>query len=130
VATLHIHYKPRQHAALDGLIRHLEANGMPTTVTGIRREHVESYIGARRALVKPASVSIEYRALAKFWAWAVEEDEVSDSPMRKMKAPTVPETPVPVISQDDFKALLKTAEGRVERKVILPVRFVPLVPGK
>ena len=99
-------------AALDGLIRHLETNGMPTEVTAIRREHIESFIGARRAVVKPASVSIQHRALAKFWAWAVEEDEVPDSPMRKMKAPTVPETPVPVISQADFKALLKTAEGK------------------
>ena len=35
-------------AALDGLIRHLEANGMPTGVTAIRREHVESFLGVGR----------------------------------------------------------------------------------
>jgi len=99
-------------AALDGLIRHLDANGMPTGVTAIRREHVESFLGVRRAAVKPTTLSIEYRALAKFWAWAVEEDEVPDSPMRKMKAPSVPETPVQVLTHEDFRALLKTAEGK------------------
>lgn len=30
----------------------------------------------------------------------------------------------------DLLLIVKTAEGRVERKAILPVRFVPLVPGK
>lgn len=32
--------------ALDGLIRHLDANGMPTGVGAIRREHIESYLGS------------------------------------------------------------------------------------
>lgn len=98
--------------ALDGLIRHLEVNGMPTGISGIRREHIESYLGARRATVKPATLSIEYRALAKFWSWAVDEDEVAVSPMAKMKPPVVPVTPVPVISPDEFRRLLKTAEGK------------------
>jgi site-specific recombinase XerD len=98
-------------AALDGLIAHLDANGMPVGVRAIRREHIESYLGARRAQVKPATLSIEYRALAKFWRWAVEEDEVPVSPMAKMTAPKVPETPVPVVTPDDFRKLLKAAEG-------------------
>ena len=97
--------------ALDNLIRHLEANGMPTGVGAIRREHIESYLGTRRERVKPATLSIEYRALAKFWRWAVDEDEVAVSPMAKMKPPTVPEIPVPVISPDNFRKMLKEAAG-------------------
>ena len=97
--------------ALDGLIRFLGTKGMPTGVGAIRREHIEAYLGARRAKVKPATLSIEYRALAKFWRWAVEEDEVPVSPMAKMTPPKVPATPVPVIGADDFRKLLKTAEG-------------------
>ena len=90
-------------AALDGLIAHLEDRGMPTGVGAIRREHVESFLGARRQTVKPATLSIEYRALAKFWRWAVDEDEVTASPMAKMRPPAVPEVPVPVVSPDDFR---------------------------
>jgi site-specific recombinase XerD len=98
--------------ALDGLIRHLETNGMPLGVSAIRREHIESYLGARRQVVKPATLSIEYRALAKFWRWAVDEDEVSVSPMAKMQPPKVPVQPVPVVAAGDFKKLLATAAGK------------------
>jgi site-specific recombinase XerD len=97
--------------ALDGLIAFLEDNGMPVGISVIRREHIEAYLGARREKVKPATLSIEYRALAKFWRWAVEEDEVAVSPMARMTPPKMPEVPVPVISPDDFKAMLKTAAG-------------------
>jgi site-specific recombinase XerD len=99
-------------AALDALIAHLEANGMPTGARGVRREHVESYFAGRRDVVKPTTLSVEFRALQQFWKWAVEEEEVDRSPMEKMKPPKVPEAPVPVVSIDDFRKLLKTTDGR------------------
>ena len=98
-------------AALDGLIAHLEANGMPTATRSVRREHVESYIAARRATVKPTTLSIEFRALQQFFRWTLEEEEIDRSPMERMKAPTVPLSPVPVVPVADFRKLLKTAEG-------------------
>jgi site-specific recombinase XerD len=99
-------------AALDRLIGHLDANGMPTTASGVRREHIESYVAARRGVVKPTSLSVEFRALQQFWRWAIDEDEVDRSPMERMKAPRVPDSPVPVVSVEDFRKLLRTAEGR------------------
>src|SRR6186997_1424470 len=72
-------------AALDALILHLEASGMPTGARGVRREHVESYIATRRDAVKPTTLSVEFRALQQFWKWAVEEEEVDRSPMDRMK---------------------------------------------
>jgi site-specific recombinase XerD len=99
-------------AALDRLIGHLEAQGMPTGALGIRREHVESYIAARRDTVRPTTLSVEFRALQQFFKWAVDEDEIDRSPMERMKAPKVPDAPVPVVSIDDFRKLLRTAEGR------------------
>lgn len=98
-------------AAIDNLIRHLEANGMPTAARAVKREHVESYIASRRELVKPASQSIEYRALQQFWRWAVEEEEVESSPMARMRPPRAPDAPVPVVDVADFRNLLKTIEG-------------------
>ena len=102
-------------AALDALIRHLEAKGMPTRASAIRREHVESYTALRRETVKPATLSLEFRALQQFWKWALDEEEVTRSPMERMKTPRVPESPVPGVSLDDFRRLLKTAEGREYR---------------
>jgi site-specific recombinase XerD len=99
-------------AALDGLIHHLETTGMPTRARSVRREHVESFIAARRAVVKPTTQSVEFRALQQFWKWALEEEEIDRSPMERMKPPRVPDVPVPVVSREEFKKLLKTAEGR------------------
>jgi site-specific recombinase XerD len=98
--------------ALDSLIRHLEANGMPVTARGVRREHIESYLAARKPQVAPSTLSLEYRAIQQFWRWCVEEEEVDRNPTEKMRAPTVPESPVPIVSATDFKKLLKTASGK------------------
>jgi site-specific recombinase XerD len=66
----------------------------------------------RRASVSPATLSVEYRALAVFWRWAVDEDEIDVSPMLKMSPPRVPDKPVPVVPVADFRKLLKTAGGK------------------
>lgn len=42
----------------------------------------------------------------------VEEEEISSSPMAKMRRPTVPEHPVPVIVIEDLRKLLKVCEGK------------------
>jgi integrase len=99
-------------AALDSLIGHLTATGMPLTAGAIRREHIESWMVARRATVGPATISLQYRALVQFWKWAVDEDEIAASPMAKMKPPRVPETPIPVVEATDFRKLLRACEGK------------------
>lgn len=98
--------------ALDSLIRHLDALGMPTTARAVRREHVESYLAARRDHVAPSTLSLEYRAIQQFFKWAVSEDEIDRSPTEKMRAPKVPDAPVPIVPPADFKRLLRTAEGK------------------
>jgi site-specific recombinase XerD len=98
--------------ALDSLLRHLQANGMPTGARAVRREHIESWMAERRTQVKPASQSLQFRALVQFFKWAVEEEEIDRSPMEKIKPPRVPDSPVPVIDAGDFRALLKACEGK------------------
>ena len=50
--------------------------------------------------------------MQQFWKWALEEEEIDRSPMERMKVPKVPDSPVPVVALDDFRKLLKTADGR------------------
>ena len=52
-------------AALDRLIAHLEAKGMPTGTRAVRREHVESYFAERRESVAPATLSSVSRVGAR-----------------------------------------------------------------
>jgi site-specific recombinase XerD len=78
----------------------------------VRREHVEAYIASRRDEIKPASLSIMFRGLQQFWKWAKEEEEIDRSPMERMRPPTVPDAPVPVVSSEDFNTLLAACAGR------------------
>ncbi len=91
--------------------RFLLAAGMPTEVEKIRREHVEAYIEDVLARWKPATASVRYRSLAQFFKWCEEEGEVRESPMARMHPPTVPESPVPVVGDDELRKLLKACEG-------------------
>lgn len=98
--------------ALERFGRYLAEQGMPTALPSIRREHVEAWlIGLQDAGQSPASVSLYYRSLQPFFKWAVSEDELPRSPMERMKPPTVPETPPPVLRDDELKRLLKACSG-------------------
>ncbi len=47
-----------------------------------------------------------------FWRWALDEEEIDRNPMERMKPPRVPDKPVPMVADADFRKLLKASEGR------------------
>jgi site-specific recombinase XerC len=94
------------------LLEHLQTKGMPTAVGAITREHVEDYQTGLYAHVSVSTVATRYRCLQQLFKWLVDEGEIDHSPMERMKAPIVPETPVPVISSEDAKRLLATCTGK------------------
>ena len=97
--------------ALSYLDAFLAERGMPRQLSSIRREHVEAWLGAvRDAGRAPATVSVYYRSLQPFWRWAIEEGFVRESPMGNMRPPIVPEQPVPVLSLEQLRALLKVCD--------------------
>ena len=90
---------------------YLQAQGMPTDVTAITREYVESFL---RDLIENRSASTaetRYRGLRQFFAWAEEEGEITHSPMAKMKPPAVAEQPVDVPTDADLGRLLEACAG-------------------
>lgn len=99
-------------AAVDLFGRFLAAQGMPTDPANIHREHVEAFIVDQLARWKPATANNRFRALQQWFKWLRDEGEITESPMARMKPPLVPETPVPVLAEDDIRALLKACEGR------------------
>lgn len=98
-------------AAVTELDRFLADRGMPRNLAGVRREHVEAYIEDRLTHVKPSSAANRYRSLQQFFRWAVDEGEVHESPMARMKPPHVPDPVTPVLSDDDLRALLRACGG-------------------
>jgi hypothetical protein len=93
--------------------RFLIERGMPTEVSSIIREHVES---SQKWMFdegyRPASVRNRHQALQAFFKWALEDGEISASPMVNIPPPQVPEAPPAVLSEDDVAALLNTCEGK------------------
>jgi site-specific recombinase XerD len=95
----------------DQMARFLAAKGMPTAVANIRREHVEAFITDQLERLRPASAANRYRSLQQFFRWLVDEGELRESPMARMHPPAVPETPPPVIREDQLDALIKATAG-------------------
>jgi site-specific recombinase XerD len=52
------------------------------------------------------------KTIKAYVEWLEEAGEVRTSPMAKMKPPKVPEQHVPVLSDDELRALLKACDGR------------------
>jgi site-specific recombinase XerD len=90
----------------------LTASGLSTAIDGITHTDIESFIADQLERWKPKTARVRYGNLQQFFKWCVDEGEIAESPMQKMDPPTVPEVPVPIVSDDHLKRLLKTTEGK------------------
>jgi site-specific recombinase XerD len=92
------------------LDRFLAEGRMPTSPAAITREHVEAFIADLLERWKPATAHNRYRALRSFFGWLVDEGEIRESPMARMKPPRLPETPPPVLTDDQQRRILEACE--------------------
>ena len=92
--------------AVEQLARFLDERGMPSQVDKITREYVEEFILHLLEHRKPATAHQRYRGLQQFFRWLVEEGEIQESPMTKMRPPKLTEEQVPVLTEEQLKALL------------------------
>ena len=98
--------------ALNQLSSFLIQNGMPTDVAAIRREHVEAFVVALQdSGHRPATVANRYRSLQQVFRWLVNEDEIRESPMARMRPPAVPDDPPPVLRAAELDRLLAACAG-------------------
>jgi site-specific recombinase XerD len=97
-------------AAVRGLEAFLVEQAMPQAVGSIHREHVEAFITSLLERWKPATAHNRYRALRAFFGWLVEESEIPENPMARMKPPRLPEEPPPVLREADFRRILEVCE--------------------
>jgi site-specific recombinase XerD len=88
----------------------LAERGMPTQATSIRREHVEAYIQNVLDHYKPTTAAVRFRSLQQLFKWLHEEGEITESPMARMKMPKIPETPPPVLTDAQLRALLEACD--------------------
>lgn len=88
-------------AFLDG------ADLLAVTTDDLRR-----FIADLLARRSPSTAAVRYRSLQQLYAWALRDGLIDASPMASMRPPTVPVVPVPVVSLDDLRKLLRACEGR------------------
>ena len=93
------------------LIDFLRAQGMPTSATGIHREHPEAFLADLADRVAAATVAKHYRSLQQLFRWLTEDGEIPVSPMERMRPPKVPEQPVGIFTDDELARLLKACFG-------------------
>jgi site-specific recombinase XerD len=97
--------------ALKDLWAFLERTGMPTDVASVTREHLETYFEDLLSRRKPATALAYFKGLQQWWKWVVEEGEITESPMIRMRPPRVPENPPPVLTEKGVRVLLNTCGG-------------------
>jgi site-specific recombinase XerD len=107
---------PRTISSYTEAVRRLHdycaANGMPLEVSSITAEHIEMFMADQLERLRPASARARFASLRQFFGWCASRDEkeIESSPMRNMKPPKVPEVPVPVLSIEELRALLRTVD--------------------
>src|SRR5581483_2666737 len=107
---------PQTVAKYTEFVRQLEAflveRGMPTEPDHINREHLEAYLVFNQEReVRPWKASTArtaYASLSQFFAYLREEEEIRVSPLANVKPPKVAESTVPVLRDEELKAILAT----------------------
>jgi site-specific recombinase XerD len=97
--------------ALGQFAAHLQAAGRGGLLAA-RTEDIEAFLGDLLGRCKPGTAANRYRSLRVFYRWLEDEGEIVASPMAKLKSPTVPEQPVPVLADAALRRLLDVCAGR------------------
>jgi len=98
--------------AVDKLAQWVQANDGPDDPRELTRTDLALFMAAMNKEWKPSTCSLAFRALQQFFGWLVREEEIDRSPMERMRPPSVPEQPVPVITDDQLRKLLTVCDGR------------------
>lgn len=95
-----------------GLAAFLEERGMPTNVDAISGEHVNEYLASLQDRYKPATCRARFSACQRLFGWLVGEDEINDSPMRRLNPPPVPFQVREGFGREELTTLFATVEAR------------------
>lgn len=77
----------------------------------VTKADIEHYLAAVLERNAPATARQRYASLKQFWKWAAEESEIPDDPMDRVQPPALVEKPVPVLTVDELRRLVKAAKG-------------------
>jgi len=76
------------------------------------RADLEAFFVDQLTRNSAAAAATRHKHLRVLYRWLHEEEEIESNPMARIKAPIVPEQPVPVLAPDALRRLLATCEGK------------------
>jgi site-specific recombinase XerD len=94
------------------LARFLAVTNVTADILTAPTDDLRRFIAELLATRSPSTAAVRYRSLQQLYAWAVRDGLRDDNPMATMRPPTIPEKPVPVVSVEELRRLLKACEGR------------------
>lgn len=92
--------------------RWLVAQGREATLEELNRAAIREWLAQLSETRQPGTVRTRYRGLFRFCGWLVDEDELDENPMKTLKLPTVKPKPVPVLTDAELTALMKSCAGK------------------
>lgn len=94
------------------LAQWLAVNGHDVPPEEVERQHIELYFADLNERTSPGNAHTNFRSLRTMFRWMVDNEEISQSPMHKVAAPILDEKPVPTLTDDQIRALLKHWSGK------------------
>ncbi len=92
--------------------RFLADSGHSGIIGDVQRSEIEMYLADLFSRGRTAStVATRYKGLRQFFNWALADGEITENPMANMKPPIIPESPVPVVTEDEMRRLIKCCTG-------------------
>lgn len=98
--------------AAEALARWLTSETTHCQWSDVRKGDLESWVGHLLDTVSAGHASNQYRAVQQLFRWLAEEEEIPANPMATMRPPTVEEKLVPVLTDDQLRALFKSCAGK------------------
>lgn len=95
----------------------------------ITHRTVQAFLGELVERTSPGYGSIHYRSLQQYFRWLLTEEEITVDPMVKVKPIPVPLKPVPVVTADEFKRLMKVSDHR-DQAILLTLKNSGLRVGE
>jgi len=98
--------------ALDGLTAFLTAQGYPTAVRDVQREHIAEFLTTLHNRGNtPATVNNRYRALRRALSFAAEELGLPASPMSLMKPPRLEERVIRPLEPEQIEVMINSCKN-------------------
>ena len=91
----------------------LVAQDRPATLDELSRHAISAWLAELAETCEPSTVATRLRGMRRFCRWLVSEGELDKAPTDGIEIATAPDKPVPILTNGEITALLKTcAVGR------------------